>query len=446
MAKLLYSSDVFIGGEIYLDTDPIEHHGGRNIGPLPTLYDANGQYVESVNQWFIHLVATKRLENLSSYSRALLRYWSFLEREGLAWDKFPSIKSLKPTYRFRNDDLLKSTKTASLAHSTANTYMSHVVQFYCWAAHERYIQITENHKPFEIEFIQIKQHGILAHMMPKFTVQTSDLRIRVPKDATSKRVNSLNPLTQEMLQTLSLHLRRESPETRLMILLGVQCGLRVEEAAGFTLTAMNQVSPCSDTLSRYQLTIGPCNGVPTKYNKTRTIEMPQQLLRELQRYAIGERRLRRLNKLQTLIGQSEGALFGKENQGLSTLELRRTKFEALIAAQRYEPLFISQTGHPYHSNGMITRFGEMRKKIIAEGILFHYRFHDLRCSYATYRLQSLLDAGVDATNALDLLMQWMGHNHESTTWKYLRYLKRKEALREKIAMLDSIMHQAIEDE
>jgi hypothetical protein len=42
-------------------------------------------------------------------------------------------------------------------------------------------------------------------------------------------------------------------------------------------------------------------------------------------------------------------------------------------------------------------------------------------------------------------MGWMGHKNESTTWKYLRYLKRKEVLKEKISMLDNIMHQSIEE-
>ncbi|BDM62800.1 hypothetical protein NFHSH190041_02520 [Shewanella sp. NFH-SH190041] len=103
-------------------------------------------------------------------------------------DEFPPVKGLKPTYRFRNDELLQSVKSGELAYSTANTYMSHVVQFYLWAAHERLYPITEIHKPFEIEFVQVKSHGMLAHMMPKFTVQTSDLRIRVPKNSTTKTV------------------------------------------------------------------------------------------------------------------------------------------------------------------------------------------------------------------------------------------------------------------
>ncbi|HDX8431315.1 tyrosine-type recombinase/integrase [Aeromonas sp. QDB11] len=445
MATLVTSADVFIGGEINIDTDPIEFEGGRNLGPLPTLYDTNGKYVEPVNQWFIHLAAAKRLEDLSSYARALRRYWEFLDKHELTWDHFPPIKGLKPTYRFRNDDLLKNAKAGKLAYSTANTYMSHVVQFYLWAARERYYPITESHKPFEIEFVRVKNGSMLAHMMPEFVVQTSDLRIKVPKDATSKTVRSLNPLSRDTLHILSQRLRTESPETRLIAMLGAQCGLRIEEASGFTLTALNQAVPRADSRTHYEITIGPSNGVPTKYGKTRTIEITDTLLHELKRYAIDERRLARLDKLRVHLNQHR-KLFSEQNRlPLQPLGLNKASLEALMASDSYEPLFISQQGNPYLPKVVDARFGELRRSMVTMGIPFTHRFHDLRCSYATYRLHSLLVAGLDPAEALDLLMQWMGHNHESTTWKYLRYLKRKEALKEKISILDNIMHQALRE-
>ncbi|MDU7781680.1 MAG: hypothetical protein E7J86_21970, partial [Aeromonas caviae] len=123
----------------------------------------------------------------------------------------------------------------------------------------------------------------------------------------------------------------------------------------------------------------------------------------------------------------------------------KASLEALMASDSYEPLFISQQGNPYLPKVVDARFGELRRSMVTMGIPFTHRFHDLRCSYATYRLHSLLVAGLDPAEALDLLMQWMGHNHESTTWKYLRYLKRKEALKEKISILDNIMHQALRE-
>ncbi|KAE9625303.1 site-specific integrase [Aeromonas veronii] len=445
MATLVTSTDVFIGGEISIDTDPIKFESGRNLGPLPTLYDANGKYVEPVNQWFIHLVAVKRLEDLSSYARALRRYWEFLDKHELVWDHFPPIKALKPTYRFRNDDLLKNTKTGQLAYSTANTYMGHVVQFYLWAARERYYPLTESHKPFEIEFVRVKNNSMLANIMPEFVVQTSDLRIKVPKDATSKTVRDLNPLSQDSLHMLSQRLRAEPPEIRLIIMLGAQCGLRIEEAAGFTLTAFNQAVPRADSRTHYEITIGPGNGVPTKYSKTRTIEITDTLLRELRRYAIDERRLTRLDKLRANLNQHRELFSERDRPPLQPLGLNMTKLEALMVADRYEPLFISQQGNPYLPKVVGARFGEIRRSMVTIGIPFPHRFHDLRCSYATYRLHSLLAAGLAPAEALDLLMQWMGHKNESTIWKYLRYLKRKEALKEKISMLDNIMHQALQE-
>lgn len=104
-----------------------------------------------------------------------------------------------------------------------------------------------------------------------------------------------------MLHSLALHLREGSPEVRLMAMLGAQSGLRIEEVAGFTLDALNQAAPRDGSRTHYEITIGPANGVPTKYNKTRTIEITAPLLHELQRYAIAERRMKRLDKLTILV-------------------------------------------------------------------------------------------------------------------------------------------------
>lgn len=412
MANLVRSADVFISGEVDLDSEPIGFSGGRNIGPLPTLYDADGHYVEPVNLWFISLVASRRLQDLSSYSRALLRYWSFIEQQGLTWNEFPPVKALKPTYRFRNQDLIPSAKSGQLAWSTANTYMSHVVQFYLWTARNQLFRITEQHKPFEVEFVQFQGDSMLAHMVPKFVVRTSDLRIRVPRDAASEQVRSLNPLSRNELQLVATQLRRESIEFRLMCALGAQCGMRIEEAAGLSMTALDKAVATSELKNRYHLTIGPISGVPTKYDKTRTIEVTKPLLSQLQHYSISERRIKRLEKLNPV--------------------------------PKHEPLFITQHGNPFSTASLHARWSEFRRSLrTLNNVPFSHRFHDLRASYGTYRLHSLLEAGLDPVEAMDLLMGWMGHRHEKTTWKYLRYLKRQEALKEKISMLDSIMNQAL---
>jgi integrase len=427
-----------------MDVSSVRFQGGRYLGPLPTLYSHNYKYVAPVNQWFIHLKADKRLENLNSYARALKHYWDFLESEKLEWDAFPVAKGLKPTYRFRNDVLLKKTKTGDIACSTANTYMNHIVQFYIWAANECYYPLTDTHKPFEIEFVSFRSHDILAHMKPRFIVQTTDLRIRVPRDSTTQNIHRLTPLSQQSLIHLSLQLYLTSVEMRLICLLAVQCGLRIEEASGFTLTALNQSVQREGSRTHYEIIIGPGNGVPTKYNKTRTIEIPKVLLSKLQNYAISERRINRLFKLREHIDNYKNSADSVQIAPPTFSRIKKTKKPMFMSADRYEPLFISQQGNPYSPETTGARFSDIRYALRASGIIFHHKFHDLRCSYATYRLHSLLTAGLEPADALSMLMQWMGHKHESTTWKYLRHLKHKEVLEDKISILDTIMHQALQ--
>ena len=61
------------------------------------------------------------------------------------------------------------------------------------------------------------------------------------------------------------------------------------------------------------------------------------------------------------------------------------------------------------------------------------------------RLQHLLDAGLAPHEAMDLLMGWMGHNNEATTWKYLTYLRYETLLKDKFEMMDNIMHLTLKE-
>ena len=46
---------------------------------------------------------------------------------------------------------------------------------------------------------------------------------------------------------------------------------------------------------------------------------------------------------------------------------------------------------------------------------------------------------------MDLLMGWMGHNNEATTWKYLTYLRYETLLKDKFEMMDKIMHLTLKE-
>lgn len=436
MAQIILSSDV------YKSTELKRSDGGTyscqpsndNIGPLPTLFSHHGIFLHEPNSYLFYLKAIKKAKDLSPCSRALLKYYQFLEDEKLDWNYFPPIKRLKPTYQFRSY-LLKSIKLGELAHSTANAYMNHVKNFYLWAIHERYLKVqNEQEAPFKLEFIQIQNQGMLAHLRPTFTVQTSDLRINVPKDNYSKNIRPLSPLSRDSIELLITFLPKVSEELRLQLLLSLDSGLRIEEVSTLTLDALKTATAISESQHRFELTLCPKNtGVQTKYGKRRRIEISIYLLEALRMYQISERRLNRLDKLYYKINQlTDGKLL-----------LHHDLIAVLEQCQRHEPLFISQQGNPMTRESIESRWIELRALIQQQDRDFKHRFHDLRATYATYRLSDLLNAKLGTIESLELLMGWMGHKDESTTWKYLRYLQRKEVFKMKFGILDTIMHEAL---
>lgn len=435
MARILQSTNVTHGAMAEIGADSIDYHGGIEVGSLPTLYNSDGQFIEIVNMWFLDLKTVKRLEDIDSSVRALHRYWSFLEREDIEWNKFPPINRLKPTYRFRTNDLLSATNEGKLACSTANTYMRHVVQFYLWSIENHHLIITdEKEAPFTLEFVTLRNNDMLAHLRPKISVQTSNLRIRVPKYA-NPDIQSLTPLTREHLSLLSSNLNRQSKEFTLMTLLACKSGLRLREACSFTIEALSQARPASELKSRYQITIGPQNGVETKFKKKRTIEVSSELLDALRRYALSERRLSRLSKLQAniVINQADSENFPN-------------KFtKSCKKASRFEPLFISQQGNCIQPEVLNARWVAFRNELSKKEPSFRYRFHDLRSTYATYRLQDLLESSLTEGEALDCLMGWMGHSNERTTFRYIRYLRKNEMQKIAFTLLDTVMDNAIRE-
>ncbi|ENZ2688589.1 tyrosine-type recombinase/integrase [Salmonella enterica] len=434
MARIIHSAGVIFSATPHISHDGLVYSGGGNCPEgLPALYDKSGHFVEVVNQWLLELKTVRKLVDITTVAKALLRYWKFLERENLEWNSFPPVNRLKPTYRFRSDDLLTAAREGRLAFSTANSCMGQVVRFYIWAIENHYLTIpNEREAPFKIEFVVRQNNDMLAHLRPRLLVQTSDLRIRVPRHSDSV-ISSLTPLSMEHLSLMAAHLNSQSKEFILMTLLACESGLRLNEACTFTVNALQEAKPASALKSRFHVTIGPSNGVKTKFGKTRTIEVSATLLNLLQHYALSERRTVRLLKWQ------------KSTQSAQPIapNSSRTRTHTGENAPRFEPLFISQQGNAVRPEVLNARWVAFRNTMRKKDPGFRYRFHDLRSTYATYRLHNLLENGLSEGEALDCLMGWMGHTHESTTFKYIRFLNMNETIKFAFSVLDTVMAQAV---
>ncbi len=436
MTYLVHSSDIFKETELQKLDDGTFHcqPSNDNIGSLPTLFSQDGIFNHEANSYLFYLKAVKKAEDLSPCAQALRAYYQFLEDKGLNWEKFPPVKRLKPTYLFRSH-LLKKIKQGELAHSTASVRMNQVVNYYKWLMHDGYLRIkSEKEAPFKIEFVSIQNNGMLAHVSPTFIVETSDLRIKVPRDADSKNIRPLSPLSSDALNILSQHLLQTSEELRLQALLSIDTGMRVEEVATLTLDALDTATPLAESQHRFEILLCPrSTGVQTKFLKTRTVEISSDLLQSLNEYRISERRLKRVTRLNEKIEQIDS----------DTSSFNQKTIEILERCDRHEPLFVSQQGNPATGKSIEARWIEFRADIKQAEPSFTHRFHDLRATYGTYRLSDLLEAKLPVVECMELLMGWMGHKNESTTWKYLRFLKRKEAFKVKFGILDSIMHEAL---
>lgn len=435
MARIIHSTDVTFGATPSLTDNSVEYSAGAHCpGGLPALYDKAGHFVAVVNHWLLELKTVNRLVDINTAAKALLRYWKFLERENLHWNQFPPINRLKPTYRFRSEDLLASAREGRMAFSTASSCMLQVVRFYTWAIeHHHLVIFDEREAPFKLEFIARQNNDMLAHLRPRILVQTSDLRIRVPRHSSSA-LPSLTPLSLEHLGLLTAHLNDQSKEFILMSLLACECGLRLREACSLTVNALREARPTSELKSRYYVTIGPRNGVETKYSKTRTIEVSLALLNLLNHYALSDRRGKRVCRWLTQMQTGQ--------EGMSNVH--RTGAIDQDKLPRFEPLFISQQGNPVRPEVLNARWVAFRNTLRQIDPGFRYRFHDLRSTYATYRLHNLLEIGVSESEALDCLMGWMGHRNESTTFKYIRFLKMHETLKFAFSLLDSVMSRVTE--
>lgn len=436
MTYLVHSSDVFKETELQKLDNGTFHclPSNDNIGSLPTLFSQDGVFNHEANSYLFYLKAIKKAEDLSPCAQALRAYYQFLEDKELRWDEFPPVKRLKPTYLYRSH-LLKQIKQGELAHSTASVRMNQIVNYYKWLMHDGYLSVkSEKEAPFKMEFVSVQNRGMLAHVSPTFIVETSDLRIKVPRDADSKNIRPLSPLSRDALGILTQHLPQTSEELRLQALLAIDTGMRVEEVATLTLDALDTATPLAESQHRFEILLCPrSTGVQTKFLKTRTVEISSDLLQSLNEYRISERRLRRVTRLNEKMEQldSDASPFNQKT------------IEILERCDRHEPLFVSQQGNPATGKSIEARWIEFRAEVKQAEPSFTHRFHDLRATYGTYRLSDLLEAKLPIADCMDLLMSWMGHKDESTTWKYLRFLKRKEAFKVKFGILDSIMHDVL---
>lgn len=390
---------------------------GRSIGRMPLLYQEDGTGISIANNWLIHLKADLYKKEVDTQAQALLHYFTFLHDIGVAWDCMPVVIRKRPTYLFKKH-LKEAFRSRNIARSTANSYMGVVIRFYKFYLMKKY---SFDNRPFNYEIVKIeasRKHDFMGGNL--LQVDSTDLRLNLPRDSRHNGLSrSLVPLSQGEWDRLDRHFNSRgkgivqragenlsvaiSVEFKLAVYLARYCGLRRDEI--ITLRSSQVYKPVAGKLSKkylinsYGFLLDPRFGVRTKNSTIRYAEVPTAFMNDLHRYI---------------------------NSTVYTF--RRDKF---INKHPEEvggpPLLITQKGDMYSPATLDARWGELRNALRENDYSFDHKFHNLRSTYAVFRLAEMINAGIKEAVALDYLQSVLGHKKRTTLLAYLRFCEQEKS-------------------
>lgn len=411
-------------GELFLNVKK-----SKNKKIIRVLIDQNGRSLYPHNI-FLNSLLKKGLDNVNTAALALLSFSRFLASIGKTYRDVTDDEEDSPAWLYVDyllDNLHdiesmsgKFYSTESYSFNTAKTYTNIIVSFYKWLHRHGILPIDENHKSLAFEYQRISSFNninyddVLIHTKNKktFITQTTSLKKRFTLKETMPPWMKLRPLKEKDLNILNCYLSKLKGEARtkaLMLRLAIKVGLRVEELVTFPETKitypLEQYETIPYTLNRL------LNGCETKFDKSRTIYIPYDLMLELDEYKHSSKRARNLKKAGLILNKDgEQVLNNSENVN-----------------QPHGRLFVSSKGKPYSINTLQTFFSEVRKNINKEHPNWYYFLHCTRATFATEWLKKEnLKRNVSYEFLINELSLMMGHSSTRTTQKYIDYMNNIE--------------------
>lgn len=382
------------------------------IGSPDEQKDVPFHYVESiddVNAFLMDLLVNESNKDVSIYSRGLIHFFTQLVEWQMDWKEQPYTKSKRPLYRFKNfleGSYRSSDPDAHIAASTAKAYMRAAVRFYKYHI-AKGVQFAN--VPFEYEEISldIGSDETSNNGSNRIIVPTTDVRLNVPKPQAGVIPNKLRALSDheyDMLEQILCIKRKVLKkqygqlvecslpiEFSLIFLVMRHCGLRRNEALTLNEEWVLWGLAKSGNALFVRLKVGPNQGIETKNDKEREIEIPVPLLRQLHRYTLSQRYIN-----------------------------RRDKFTDSATGDEFTPLFLNQNGSRIKKETVNARWSEIRHSLTEVlGYKFTHKVHNLRSTFGTKRLFSLIDVGMKTSIALETVQLLLGHSDLATTFHYL---------------------------
>jgi site-specific recombinase XerD len=365
--------------------------------PMCAVVGEDGEPWIEAFQFLIHKSHLSH-KTIKSNAEDLAHFLTFLEQEGINWLHFPTRKSDRCLYRYH--EYLVDESRVSTSRATESRRMRLIVSFYRWAKHWGFVDKaieTWTDKNMSVAFYTPEG---FQRSMP---VLTTDLRIaKTKRDSDTDKVeDGLMPLHLSNRDALIQYLRESQSTVDQMLLhmfsLGFVSGARSETIRTLGVSDLQKAKdahPLNENHPNYvYLKVGSGTNVKTKYGVSGHLRISKPVFDALYAYAFSPVRLKRAAK-------------AKEKGNDSNI------------------IFLSQKGNPITPNSFTGLMSNLRERLVADGLtqFRNLKFHQSRATCGTALAMAILKTGT-GKDAVKIVKEWLMHKHESTTWKYIKFLE-----------------------
>jgi integrase len=226
-------------------------------------------------------------------------------------------------------------------------------------------------------------------------VKTTDLAIPNRIRSGVMLENGLTPIMEKDIQILLDYLSKGvNTELYLMVKVALQTGCRQETVATLTIDGLEQCYPDYHASNLMRVKVGPGTGIETKYDVSGDVGFPVKLVDELKEFYYSNR---------------------------STFRRLRASNEL------HQKIFLTKQGNIYSTNTFAMLIHRLRESLLELGHsqFGEFKFHQLRATFGTIIMKAMLKRRTEL-NAIEYVKEAMLHKDESTTWKYIKFIKREK--------------------
>lgn len=363
------------------------------------------------------------MTTLQSIASDLADYKNYLEQENINPFDFPKRKLLRPTYRYRNFNLLKA-HAGEVSLSTVKRRIGVIIAFYNWIINES-IAVIDN-PPWTEKSVKISlKNNYGARILKK--LKSTDLSIKIfksnnPYSESIRDGGELRPLKRIEQEALFDALGElGNIEMTLIHLIAFYTGARIQTVLTLRVPMFQKTIDAS--IDEVRIKIGPGTGVDTKNDKLMTIFFPAQLYEKIRIYincnrAYQRRAIAKSEHVDFLFLTNRGTPYYDSKEELSHFKADNTKRRANNG----------QGVRQFIANKIIPLI--RRKSNLKD---FHYKFHDIRATYGLNltetQIKLVQNGKSNLHKAREFVRSRMGHTSVSTTDLYLQYQDHLELIR-----------------